>query len=319
VPPQEYWRRAWCRVEAYLAAAVPVPDAQQRALCYRGGLRAGLEAGRRPHTIFGTKEMEEARPPIFLPPMVNATYERYAPAKGDLTSEADRTVVRMLTETARECASQFKTGYFGDVDTDGEPHGFGRMIFDDGGVYEGEWVHGLEHGRGTYLWTWGDKYDGEWCNGKKEGACIHTYADGGRFEGEMLNDVREGYGHFQYHFGDSYDGFYSNDLKDYGIWFFKSGEAKVCRFELHESGSRSVEKGHGAKWNADRSQAWPLLDGQPDGEEEISLEDAADRASELGLPAEAPPILAEEGRIHIMKSFSAKLSSSYRTSYRETD
>jgi len=126
-------------------------------------------------------------------------------------------------------------------------------------------------------------------------------------------------GHFQYHFGDSYDGFYSNDLKDYGIWFFKSGEAKVCRFELHESGSRSVEKGHGAKWNADRSQAWPLLDGQPDGEEEISLEDAADRASELGLPAEAPPILAEEGRIHIMKSFSAKLSSSYRTSYRETD
>jgi len=94
---QEYWKRAWCRVEAYLAAAVPVEASKVRAKSYRGGLRAGLEAGRRPHCIFGTKELEKGGPPVFLPPMVNATYEKYLPAKGQLTSEADRPVVRALT------------------------------------------------------------------------------------------------------------------------------------------------------------------------------------------------------------------------------
>eukprot|EP00966_Prymnesium_polylepis_P169550 3920543-Prymnesium_polylepis.1 len=102
------------------------------------------------------------------------------------------------------------------------------MIYDDGGLYEGQWVHGLQHGRGSYLWTWGDKYDGGWRRGKKEGVCVHTYADGGHFEGTMKNDVREGRGHFDYHFGDTFDGYYSRDLKDYGLWHYANGEVKVC-------------------------------------------------------------------------------------------
>jgi len=176
-----------------------------------------------------------------------------------------------------------------DTDHKGEPHGHGRMIYDDGGVYEGAWAHGLQQGQGTYEWTWGDKYSGGWNKGMKEGKCIHMYADGGHFEGMMKKDVREGKGHFHYHFGDTYDGYYSNDLKDRGIWYFSSGEAKVCRFELHESGQYSVEKGAGVKWNANRTKAWPLLDGKPDGEAEITLKEAAARAAALTPDLPAPP------------------------------
>ena len=45
---REYWRRAWCRVEAFLAAVVPVESYQERARLFRGGMNVALSAGRRP-------------------------------------------------------------------------------------------------------------------------------------------------------------------------------------------------------------------------------------------------------------------------------
>ena len=70
---------------------------------------------------------------------------------------------------------------------------------------------------------------------------------------------------------------------------------------MHESGAYSIETGAGALWSADRSRAWPLLDGKPDGDEEITLEEASARAVDLGLPGAAPPDLnrqSSEDRYH---------------------
>ena len=52
---QEYWSRGWCRVEAMLAAVKAVKAG--RAALFGGALRTSLLAGRRPHVLFGTKEL----------------------------------------------------------------------------------------------------------------------------------------------------------------------------------------------------------------------------------------------------------------------
>jgi len=286
---REYWRRAWCRVEAFLAAVVPVESYQERARLFRGGMNVALSAGRRPQVIFGHKEVAENRPPLFLPPMLNTTFHKYAPAKGNLTSEGDRPVIIALTETARRHVHDDDIGYQGERNAQGEPHGNGRCLFDDGGVYDGEWADGAQHGTGTYLWSWGDSYTGGWQRGKKHGQAVHTYADGGKFVGAMADDMRNGYGRFKYGHGDEYDGYYVNDLKDYGIWAYVNGEMRVCRWVLHESGSYSVIQGEGVKWDAERTAAWRLVDGEL--REEISLEEAAAISARVGtgMPTSTPP------------------------------
>lgn len=60
---QEYWSRAWCRVEAFLAVSVPIDHSNRENTAHklRGGIRVANDAGRRPHAIFGTKELTQVR------------------------------------------------------------------------------------------------------------------------------------------------------------------------------------------------------------------------------------------------------------------
>merc|ERR1719240_2254396 len=83
---QEYWRRAWCRVEAMFAAVIPVP--KKRAKRFNTVLRHALTLSRRPHFLFGTKELDIFRPPKSVPPLLNSHFDAYAPEKGELTNEA---------------------------------------------------------------------------------------------------------------------------------------------------------------------------------------------------------------------------------------
>lgn len=283
---QEYWSRAWCRSETFLAAVIPVISDPARATLFNGGLKTAHKSSRRAHVIFGSKELEQNRLPIFVPPMMNATYYKYAPEKGYLTCEDDRPVIASLTDTARAHITDTAVGYFGDMDESGQPHGYGRRVFEDGGIYDGEWVHGKEEGLGRYTWTWGDEYTGGWKAGQKCGYAIHVYADGGRFEGEMRDDKRNGFGRFIYPFGDRFDGIYGEDLKLCGLWSYADGEARVCRWELHESGAYSVIRGEGAIWNAERTRVWRLEDDVK--REEISLEEARDVCARLGLKPKTP-------------------------------
>lgn len=41
-------------------------------------------------------------------------------------------------------------------------NGQGRLIHDDGDVYEGNWLNDKAHGRGIYLHKDGSTYTGEW-------------------------------------------------------------------------------------------------------------------------------------------------------------
>lgn len=43
-------------------------------------------------------------------------------------------------------------------------NGFGRLIYENGDVYEGEWVNNKANGKGKYQIVEGPTYIGEWVN-----------------------------------------------------------------------------------------------------------------------------------------------------------
>ena len=138
----EYWSRAWCRVEAMLAAVKPVVNHAARAKLFRGAMGNAIAAGRRPWAVYGTKEQEEGYAPIFLPPLANSHFDKYAPSKGSLTKEEDRDLVVKLEAVARKDVVPIEVGYVGEK-KDGKAHGRGTMRYASGRVYEGEYVEDL--------------------------------------------------------------------------------------------------------------------------------------------------------------------------------
>lgn len=165
---QEYWSRGWCRVEAMIAAVRPVADG--RAALYRGAMAAALDAGRRPHLLFGAKEQvgpqnTGRRPPLFLPPLLNSMFDKYAPEDGALTKESDRVAVRKLSEEARWLVKEQVVGYVGEYQGKGDGHG--RYHFVTGDWYDGQMREGVNHGKGKMCFATGDVYEGEYQNGDK--------------------------------------------------------------------------------------------------------------------------------------------------------
>ena len=48
----------------------------------------------------------------------------------------------------------------------GKMRGWGRITYEDGRKYEGEFQHNKVHGRGTYTYANSHKYEGEWKDGE---------------------------------------------------------------------------------------------------------------------------------------------------------
>lgn len=77
-------------------------------------------------------------------------------------------------------------------------HGKGRMTFNNGSVYEGEWEYNLMHGKGVCAYENGDIYEGEFKNSTKYGKGVYTYTDGGVHDGEYVNELKHGKGVYIY-------------------------------------------------------------------------------------------------------------------------
>ena len=221
---QEYWKRGWCRVEAMLAAVKPVTEG--RAALFRGAMSAALQAHRRPHALFGTKELEGRLAPFFMPPLLHAHFETYAPERGKLTKASDRAAVTKLSDEARGELVELQLGFVGEYQGDGDgegrhhgadgsvfegqfkrgkPHGRGRSTSADGGVYDGEWVDGAMHGHGLYVYGSGDQYEGAWHRGDMHGHGRYVSAGGDVYEGEFRESKRHGQGRYQMN-GRTYEG-----------------------------------------------------------------------------------------------------------------
>lgn len=113
--------------------------------------------------------------------------------------------------------------YYGQVDpSNNAPDGKGTMKYDNGDVYEGEWVDGMREGKGCMKYNNGDMYDGEWKTDMREGQGEYTWKDGRKYIGEYKADQRDGEGIYRGWRG------YSQDYGWVGTYY---GISKKNKFE----------------------------------------------------------------------------------------
>lgn len=94
--------------------------------------------------------------------------------------------------------------YSGEVDTNGLMHGKGKLIFENGDIYEGQFVQGKMHGEGK-LYTHGSTHEGLFQNDVKSGAGSEVFANGDRSVGVWVNGELEGNGTFFLTNGEMFD------------------------------------------------------------------------------------------------------------------
>jgi hypothetical protein len=244
-----YMNRGWCRVEMFYAVNVPLlEDSSGRKAKFTAGLAYHRSQGRRPHLLYGNKEVVDLGNPHVLPPLQNSYYEKYSPIEGFVSFEKDKETINRLVKELEPFMKKVKVGYEGEY-KDGKKHGKGKYTFACGDVYEGEWKDDKKHGKGKYsyadgnmyegelkddnkhckgkfTYACGDVYEGEYKDDKKHGKGKYTYADGDVCEGEYKDGKKHGKGKFTYASGEVYDGEWVDDNKHgKGKFTFADGEA----------------------------------------------------------------------------------------------
>ncbi|KAL7434361.1 hypothetical protein ACHAXM_004017 [Skeletonema potamos] len=176
----------------------------------------------------------------------------------DLTSEGlSARKEGITTKKVKICRNGVFMGtYEGDLNQNGQRHGFGVLICDNGNSYEGEWKKDKRDGLGIARYSSGDVYDGEWLRGKRQGHGVMYIEAGDTYIGSWNNGVKHGAG--TYHWAD--------------------GEVDVSWYQE----DRRI--GEGVRWNSTRSKAYRLVRGTM--KEEISLDEAYNTAEKLGLNLE---------------------------------
>eukprot|EP00746_Dinoflagellata_sp_MGD_P154601 gnl/MRDRNA2_/MRDRNA2_84921_c0_seq3.p1 gnl/MRDRNA2_/MRDRNA2_84921_c0~~gnl/MRDRNA2_/MRDRNA2_84921_c0_seq3.p1 ORF type:complete len:232 (+),score=36.04 gnl/MRDRNA2_/MRDRNA2_84921_c0_seq3:102-797(+) len=71
-------------------------------------------------------------------------------------------------------------------------HGEGKLRWQDGREYEGEFLYDQMHGKGVMTWPTGAKYVGEYCENYKGGIGKLTLPDGSTFDGSWFKGMRHG-------------------------------------------------------------------------------------------------------------------------------
>mmetsp|Transcript_38428 Transcript_38428/g.34209 ORF Transcript_38428/g.34209 Transcript_38428/m.34209 type:complete len:155 (+) Transcript_38428:101-565(+) len=102
---------------------------------------------------------------------------------------------------------------------DGQPHGQGRMLYENGNVYEGDFQFGRRHGQGKLTMvsynTVGDRlediYVGAFEGDLYSGYGTLTMNDGYYYKGEWFQGKRQGRGECRLANGRFYSGFFHED------------------------------------------------------------------------------------------------------------
>ena len=205
-----YLNRAWCRIEMFYAANIPLtPSSPHRIQQFKAGLLTSIQAGRRPHILYGSCEDTRKGPVWILPPLQNSWFSRYNPIEGKLTKETDRVAVKMLVDDLLPYMTFTKEGYEGEK-VNGKMHGKGISRYANGDVYEGDFKDDMRNGKGIYRYASGNVYEGDFKDDKKNGTGIFRFANGNVYEGDFKDDKIHGKGIIRYANGNVYKG----DFKD---------------------------------------------------------------------------------------------------------
>jgi hypothetical protein len=113
----------------------------------------------------------------------------------------------------------YNNGYYdGEVNYNGDEHGYGTFVWDNGDKYVGYFSYRKFSGQGTYYYASGAKYVGQWANDLKNGKGTMYFKNGNVYEGNWVNDKENGFGKETYQWG-----YYEGQWKD-GTWYGKGKE-----------------------------------------------------------------------------------------------
>lgn len=255
-----YLNRPWCRVEMMYSTHISIlkPEGNKRSRFVKAIQEIhGLD--RRPHVLYVLKE----KIPNILHPLIGKFEKAFDPRSviDNLSYPTDRYKIERLMSEVNLPRKKIIVGYTGEKDAEGRRHGKGRMIYPDGGVYEGDWKNGVMEGKGKYIFTYGDIYEGDFRNNVIEGTGKYIYGNGEIYEGDYKNNVMEGKGKFISANGDIYEGGYKNGRFDgHGKTTFKNGDIYEGSFKQdmeHGQGRLSDRNGriiYDGLWNMGKRQ-----------------------------------------------------------------
>jgi len=245
------WQKS--RVEMYYAAYMPCTLDPQRMRELRGDLYVALSTFGRPHFLFNTDSPHKICPISMLPythagldvaicsPKVGQSknlnmqkakwdalatfleahyvppnYERarYQGAKDDEGLFCGHG--KLFFENGGVYAGEFRDNFF---------HGFGKLMSPSGGSFEGSFAMGKIHGEGRMIYNSGDLYIGSFVSNLRQGRGKFVEANGDMFQGEFLADARSGEGETIFVNGNRYSGTYHRDKPHgFGQLVFSNGD-----------------------------------------------------------------------------------------------
>ena len=110
--------------------------------------------------------------------------------------------------------------------------GKGKIIFDSGDTYEGDFNDNKFNGYGHYIWFKnGHEYKGNYLNGKFHGEGFYRWGKNEYYNGEYVNGVKEGEGEISYADGKKFFVNFTNG-KPNGIGMFQDQDGNKCEVEF---------------------------------------------------------------------------------------
>ena len=147
-------------------------------------------------------------------------------------SEGSAEISSFLSIYEKEHIIKYDNGdiYKGDL-VGGIENGYGVLTTVSGDKYEGEFETGKYDGKGTYTWKNGDIYSGDWKKGNREGKGICNYSCGDKYEGDYKEDKKTGKGTYYWVNGNIYSGDFLNDkLQGKGTFYYINGDKYIGDF-----------------------------------------------------------------------------------------
>lgn len=247
-----FLNRSWCRLEMMYSANIPLhEDAKAREDKFASGIHHAIKSHRRPHYIFGTKELNDGIAPIGLPPFSTAFPQEYDPLLNSfVTNSADLIKIEELMTSLKsfleKITSKPKVGYCGERNFKGQRHGKGIELFQNGNKFDGQWVDGKMQS-GLLTFTNGNIYEGDFMDNQFYGTGKLTYTNGNIYEGQWKIQ-QEGQGRLIFKNGNIFEGIFENGKYNKGkLTYAKTGDVYEGEFDvqgrLNGQGKFLYEKG----------------------------------------------------------------------------
>ena len=82
------------------------------------------------------------------------------------------------------------TGVYMGQYKNGEKHGVGIFVWENGNIYQGQYKEGKVNGNGVMIYHDGSSYNGNWENDRANGRGVFQDEEGVKYEGEWVEDQR---------------------------------------------------------------------------------------------------------------------------------